>query len=92
MIKIPKDRYGNEGWAVRARKAFRCADCRREVQPGECYYRAVAWPRTDINEGSVPWVLRLCVGCLHEDHRARFDAIVDARITVVSQEGSTHER
>ncbi len=51
MRKLPKDIHGNEGWAVRARKYHRCiwggVGC-KGIAPDAWYYRAVAWPRTDI--------------------------------------------
>lgn len=85
MLKLPNDKHGNEGWAVRARKAHRCewhgAGC-RGIAPGDWYYRAVAWPRTDVNNGSVPWIMRLCRDCLPTDERrAVFDVITNGFAT-----------
>ncbi|MEV4738529.1 MULTISPECIES: hypothetical protein [unclassified Microbacterium] len=81
MVKLPKDRHGNEGWAVKARKPHRCEwhgyDC-EGIEAGDWYYRAVAWPRTDANNGNVPWILLLCRGCLHDERRAQFDEVVKA--------------
>lgn len=78
MRKLPKDQHGNEGWAVKARKPHRCewrGDGCRNIAPGDWYYRAVAWPRTDVNNGGVPWIMRLCRECLPYERRATFDVV-----------------
>lgn len=53
---------------VRARKRYRCDQrafegCRGSIQPGDDYVRCVAFPGHDCNDGSQPWVMRVCVGC-----------------------------
>lgn len=49
--------------ARRARKAHDCADCRREIEPGEIYLRHVATPDDpDLgNEGW--WHIIECADC-----------------------------
>ncbi|RZU64899.1 hypothetical protein EV379_1210 [Microterricola gilva] len=78
MIKLPKDKYGNEGWVVKARQIHWCEarnyGCTKQIKPGEQYYRAVCWPGHDANGGSVPWILKICRGCLNEEMQAAFDA------------------
>lgn len=78
MRKLPKDQHQNEGWAVRARKPHRCEvrnDGCRGISVGQWYYRAVAWPRTDINNGSVPWIMLICRECLSDERRTVFDCV-----------------
>lgn len=78
MRKLPKDQYENEGWAVKARKPHRCewrGDGCRGIAAGDWYYRAVAWPRTDANNGSVPWIMLLCRSCLPYERRGVFDTV-----------------
>lgn len=50
---------------VVARKPFTCETdrCDTEIQPGEAYVRHVAFPGSDVNGGTTPWVLRICVAC-----------------------------
>jgi hypothetical protein len=83
VIKLPPDRYGNEGWVVKARKSHRCAfrnyGCEGSIEPGSFYYRAVSWPGSDANGGSTPWVMKICRSCLHEEMGRAFDAIVSPR-------------
>lgn len=80
MIKLPKDRYGNEGWVVKARRHHYCESstyrCDRSIKPGDHYYRAIAWSRTEVNEGPAPWVMKICRGCLNEEQQAAFDALL----------------
>ncbi|CAD5999066.1 hypothetical protein [Agreia sp. COWG] len=79
MIKIPADRYGNTGWAVKARKAFRCEIYpSRDIQPGEYYYRAMAWPGSDVNPDKGFMVMRICRDCLNDEHRMQFDVAVNS--------------
>ena len=79
MIKLPPDKYGNEGWVVKARKAHRCAldntGCLRIIEPGTNYYRAIMFPG-EFHEGPAPWVMKICRACLHEEMRAVFDGLV----------------
>jgi hypothetical protein len=73
VIKIPTDRYGNKGWVVKARKAHWCGGLHhRLIEPGEHYYRGVAFPDGDVNTGSAPWVLKMCRECVsqHDPERA----------------------
>ena len=83
MIKLPGDRHGNEGWAVKARKPHRCEmrnyGC-EGITAGLPYYRAVAWPRTDVNNGSAPWILRICRDCLSDERRMQFDAALNPEL------------
>lgn len=85
MIKLPNDKYGNEGWVVKARKPFWCdmgnSACGGSIQAGEHYYRAIAWPHSDGGNGRTPWVLRLCRDCLHDEMREHFDAVVASKST-----------
>lgn len=76
MIKLPKDKHGNEGWVVKAHKQHRCEGYRhsRVIEPGEHYYRAVAWPVTDANSGTTPWVIKLCRECISDGMAEAFDA------------------
>lgn len=55
---------------VRARKTHRCEeypsgleDCAGIIKPGDDYLLAIAYPDGDLNTGTVPWSLRLCVPC-----------------------------
>ena len=78
MKKLAPDAHGNEGWSVKARKFHRCEvrdDGCVGIRSGEHYYRAVAWPRSDVNPGSVPWIMRICRSCLRDQRRAQFDAV-----------------
>jgi hypothetical protein len=79
VIKLPKDKYGNEGWLVKARKSHTCEGYRhtgRHIFPGDFYNRAICWPNNDANGTNVPWVLKLCRGCLHEEMQTMFDAAI----------------
>lgn len=79
MIKMPKDQHGNEGWLVKARKFHRCESHRCEckhIEPGDYYYRAVAWPGDEVNGGTTPWIIKICRACLYEPLLAKFDALV----------------
>ena len=53
--------------SVVARKAFTCEAyrCDYEIQPGETYARHVAFPSpmSEVNQGTRPWVLRICHEC-----------------------------
>lgn len=77
MIKITTDRYGNKGWAVKARKLHYCEatnrDCLGAIQPGTFYFRAIAFPDGDINCGTTPWVMKICRNCLNEYQKPEFD-------------------
>lgn len=79
MIKLPRDRFGNEGWVVKARKAHRCegdtTGCVGIIEPGTNYYRAIMFPG-EFHDGPGPWVMRICRACLHEEMGRAFDAIV----------------
>lgn len=83
MRKLPGDKYGNIGWSVMARKPHRC-----EVRNDGCqgilaetpYYRAIAWPRTDVNNGRVPWVMKICRDCLTDERRLQFDQSRDPEL------------
>lgn len=81
MIKLPRDRHGNEGWIVRARKQHRCQmgwshrDCLKTIEPGTNYYRAIAWPGHVANEGPAPWVMRICRKCINDEQRQHFEAL-----------------
>jgi len=50
---------------VIARKAFICDayHCDNMIDPGEEYARHVAFPGHDANDGSTPWVMRICWEC-----------------------------
>lgn len=78
MIRVPTDKHGNVGWVVRANKPHRCemrnAGC-TGIAKGDRYYRAMAWPNSDVNHSEQPWVLRVCRACLHDEHRALFDSV-----------------
>jgi hypothetical protein len=88
MIKLPKDKYGNEGWVVKARKPHRCEGYRHEykhIKPGEHYYRTIAWPGSDGNyDGPGPWVLKLCRECVAENN-AEMAAEFDAAVTLATE-------
>lgn len=47
---------------VVARKRHWCDEYahHHRIEPGETYVRAVAFPDGDINNGTQPWVMRLC--------------------------------
>ena len=40
--------------------------CHRAIAPGEQYVRLVAFPNADVNGGTQPWVMCLCVYCYRE--------------------------
>jgi hypothetical protein len=50
---------------VTARTPFVCHyyRCTTEIGRGEDYVRAVCFPGHDANGSTVPWVMKLCVGC-----------------------------
>lgn len=80
MRKLPKDKYDNEGWAIKARKSHRCdGDAPHLIRAGQWYYRAVSWPGSDVNSGKIPWIMRICRDCLHEERRIQFDAVCGSR-------------
>lgn len=77
MIRLPDDNFDNVGWAVKARTFHRCEvrdDGCTGIRAGEFYYRAMAWPGSDVNPGRVPWIMRICRTCLRDQRRAQFDA------------------
>lgn len=78
MIRLPDDNFDNVGWAVKAVKFHRC-EVRDEgctgIKAGEHYYRAMAWPGSDVNAGRRPWTMRICRTCLRDPRRAQFDAV-----------------
>lgn len=84
MLKIPTDKHGNNGWAVKARLQHRCEanwtyrNCLKLITPGTHYYRAIAWPGDDANGGTTPWVMRICRNCLNDEQRAVFDEVIEA--------------
>jgi hypothetical protein len=79
VIKLPKDRHGNKGWVVKARKPHRCESgdygCPRIIEAGTHYYRAIVFPG-ELHDGPGPWTMKICRSCLHEEMRRAFDAIV----------------
>jgi hypothetical protein len=92
MIKLERDQYGNDGSLVRAAKAHRCEAHGgvKVIQPGEFYYRAVAFPGSDIvDSNDPPWVLRICRDCLHEPMLSRFDEAVAKLLPSVTRDNGT---
>lgn len=94
MIKLADDKHGNVGWAVMARKSHRC-EVRNEgcsgIIPGSPYYRAIAWPGTDVNNGHVPWVMKICRDCLSDERRLQFDAALNPEIAFAPTTNETGE-
>lgn len=80
MIKLPKDKHGNEGWVVKARTQHWCESrkygCERLIEPGRHYYRGIAWPSHDANGGTAPWVMKICRACMPEALTDAFDAAI----------------
>lgn len=95
MIKLPKDKYGNEGWAVKAVKAHRCESnrygCVRIIEPGIFYYRAVMFPG-EFHDGPAPWVMKICRECLYEDMQAAFDALVPVQTPTAAHQPPAQPR
>lgn len=82
MIKLPTDRYGNYGSAVKARRTYRCDSysheaCTRWVDPGEHYYRLVVFPG-DVNPTTRPWIMRICRSCISSDVAPAFAEAIDS--------------
>ena len=92
MIKLPPDKYGNEGWAVKARKPHKCEGYRHDgghISAGDFYYRGVCWPG-DVNTSNEPWVIKLCRDCLQEEMQCAFDAIVTTQTPLIVHQCDSH--
>jgi len=93
MIKLERDRYGNDGSVVRARTTHYCEGYRcnqRAINAGEFYYRAVAFPGSEVVEkGNPPWVMKLCRDCLNDPMLERFDAAVASLLPSVTRDNGT---
>lgn len=61
---------------VKARKAHRCEEYGdgHLIRPGDDYVRCVAFPDGDVNTGTQPWVLRICV-----DHFQKYGKVLPPR-------------